>query len=79
MRKDNISGHGIYNELVEIDTTKKEAKEPHGECVIGTGISSDKSSIDDLISELHKLNTKKITVTLDCCRKVLRDAVIQLK
>ena len=32
------------------------------------------SSIHDIKVELNKMNTKKITMTLDCCRTVSRGA-----
>ena len=40
------------------------------------------SSIHEIKVELNKLNTKKITMTLDCCRNVSRGAdpvVVDLK
>ena len=58
------------------------AKTASGECVLGTGESSHPSSIHDIKVELHKMNAEKITMTLDCCRTVLResdDKVVDLK
>ena len=75
-----IAGHGIYNREIEVDPGKK-AVGPHGECVIGTSFAFNLSSVHDIKLELLKLNANRITVTLDCCRTVMRDAnpVIELR
>ena len=73
-----ISGHGIYNRSIAVDSTLKKAVDPHGECVIGTNYGCTLSSVHDITLELLKLDTKQITMTLDCCRTVTRDAVIEL-
>ena len=36
---------------------------------MGTGCANKLISVHDVKTELLKLNTKKITMTLDCCRK----------
>ena len=41
-----------------------------GECVLGIGHMA--TSIHDIKVELNKMNTQKITMTLDCCRTVER-------
>ena len=63
-----FSGHGKENYDIEIDVDQKEALDPHGDCVMGTGLASNLSRVHDIKTELLKLNTKKITMTLDCCR-----------
>ena len=58
------------------------AQTASGECVLGTGVSSHATSIHDIKLELYKMNAEKITMTLDCCRTVLResdDFVVDLK
>ena len=58
------------------------AQTASGECVLGTGTSSIATSIHDIKVELNKMNAEKITMTLDCCRTVLResdDKVVDLK
>ena len=45
------------------------ALNPHGDCLLGVGYASKLCSVHDIKTELLKLNTKKITMTLDCCRK----------
>ena len=57
-------------------TEGSQAQEPHGECILGTGRSSKLASVHDLKLELLKLNAKKLTITLDCCRTVMRDATV---
>ena len=47
---------------------EKEALDPHRDCVMGTGMASNLSCVHDIKTELLKLNTKMITMTLDCCR-----------
>ena len=49
------------------------AQTASGECVLGTGVSSHASSIHEIKVELNKMNAEKITMTLDCCRTVLRE------
>ena len=75
-----MAGHGTYNIEIEVDQGKK-ALHPHGECVIGTSFALSLSSVHDITLELLNLNTDKITMTLDCCRTVMRDAnpVIELR
>ena len=51
-----------------------EALDPYGECLIGTGLASKLSSVSSIKTVLLKLNTKKITMTLDCCRDQPRGA-----
>ena len=51
-----------------------EAQTSTGECVLGTGVCTMASSIHDIKVELNKMNAKKITMTLDCCRTVSRGA-----
>ena len=51
-----------------------------GECVLGIGDIA--TSIHSIKVELNKMNTEKITMTLDCCRTVERGAesyVVYLK
>ena len=58
------------------------AQTGNGECVLGTGVSSHPSSIHDIKVELNKMNAEKITMTLDCCKTVLResdDKVVDLR
>ena len=77
-----FSGHGVYNTDIEVDVEKKKALDPNGECLIGTGMASKLSRVHDIKMELLKLNTKKITMTLDCCRIGSRgevNPVIRLK
>ena len=62
-----------YGEQVE------QALEPAGECVLGNGRRGKADSIHDLKLELLKLNTKKITMTFDCCRNGTRDAIVDQK
>ena len=50
-----------------------EAEEPEGECVLGTGYDSKRSSIHHIKLELLKLKAKKIMMTLDCCRTPSRE------
>ena len=45
-----------------------------GECLMGTGPVAKASSIHEIKVELNKMNAKKITMTLDCCRTVSRGA-----
>ena len=45
-----------------------------GECLMGTGLVAKASSIHEIKVELNKMKTKKITMTLDCCRNVSRGA-----
>ena len=55
-------------------------QESAGECVLGIG--GIPSSIHSIKVELNKMNAEKITMTLDCCRNVSRDAeafVVYLK
>ena len=54
-----MSGHGQYNVNI--------LSEEDGECVLGNGYSSI-TSIHSIKVELNKLNTQKITMTLDCDR-----------
>ena len=75
------SGHGKDGLRVETKQgensrgeTVEQALEASGECVIGNKRGGKADSIHDLKLELLKLNTKKITMTLDCCRNGTRDA-----
>ena len=65
-----FSGHGVDNIQieVEVDVKEKKALDHHGECLMGTGRANLLSRVHDIKIELLKLNTKKITMTLDCCR-----------
>ena len=76
-----VSGHGKDN--VSILTEENEnpsgeddlplaAQNSAGECVLGTGVSTIATSIHSIKVELNKMNTQKITMTLDCCRNVVR-------
>ena len=77
-----VSGHGKDNVRVLIeennDPNKEddalEAQTSTGECVLGTGVSTIPTSIHDIKVEVNKMNAKKITMTLDCCRTVSRGA-----
>ena len=51
-----------------------EAQTSTGECVLGTGAAAMATSIHEIKVELNKMNAKKITMTLDCCRTVSRGA-----
>ena len=53
----------------------EQAQEHAGECVLGNGRRGKADSIHDLKLELLKLNTKKITMTLDCCRTPSREMI----
>ena len=56
------------------------AQNSAGLCVLGT--THLESSVHSIKVELSKMNTQKITMTLDCCRNVSRDAeafVVYLK
>ena len=80
MTKENIlSGHGVYNRKVEVKIKEHKAVDPHGDCVVGTNYACSLSSVHDITLELLKLDTKQITMTLDCCRKVIRGPVIKLQ
>lgn len=48
------------------------AQTPIGDCVLGTGVKTHASSIHDIKVELSKMDADKITMTLDCCRTVVR-------
>ena len=74
------AGHGkdsIRVETKEVLNSRYElveqALEPAGECVLGNTRNGKADSIHDLKLELLKLKTKKITMTLDCCRTVTRE------
>ena len=54
--------------LEEVDQALNDA----GECVLANEGNGAEESIHDLKLELFKLETKKITMTLDCCRDVSR-------
>ena len=73
----DISGHGVYNRFVDVED--KKALDPYGECVVGTNFQSTLSSTHDITLELLKLDTKGITMTLDCCRSVTRGDVVALQ
>ena len=83
-----ISGHGKDNVTVLTEENENppdpdlplSAQNSSGECVLG--ISNIATSIHDIKVELNKMNTQKITMTLDCCRNVSRGAeafVVYLK
>jgi len=79
----HFSGHG--KDGIRVLTSNTEGNNPFdeedvlkaqtasGECVLGTGVSSHASSIHEIKVELNKMNAEKITITLDCCRTVLRE------
>ena len=72
-------GHGKdgVRVLAEPDTNNEDGvlkAGTSGECVLGTGDVEIASSIHDIKVELHKMNAQKITMTLDCCRTVSREA-----
>ena len=86
-----VSGHGKDNVSILTEENKNpsgeddlplETRDSAGECVLGTGVSTIATSIHSIKVELNKMNAKKITMTLDCCRNVSRDAeafVVYLK
>ena len=86
-----VSGHGKDNVTVLTEENKNPPGEDDlplvtqnsaGECVLGTGVSTIATSIHSIKVELNKMNAQKITMTLDCCRNVSRDAeafVVYLK
>ena len=69
----------MYNTKVDVDVENKKALQPHGECVVGTNRAGSLSSVHDITLELLKLDTEHITMTLDCCRSVIRGPVIKLQ
>ena len=78
-----LSGHGKDNVRVLTEENENPSGEDDvpltaqmaaGECVLGTGMSTIATSIHEIKVELNKINTQKITMTLDCCRTVLREA-----
>ena len=77
-----IIGHGKDSARVAVEVNKGgeddalEAQNPAGECVVGTGMTAIASSVHEIKVELSKMNTKKITMTLDCCRTVSRGLVV---
>ena len=92
------SGHGQDNVTVRVEKNENPSEEDEnpseeddpplvtqdsaGECVLGTGMRTVATSIHDIKVELNKMNTQKITMTLDCCRTVERGAesyVVYLK
>ena len=85
----NDSGHGkdsIRVETKEGENSRYElveqALEPAGECVLANGRKGRADSIHNIKLELLRLNTEKITMTLDCCRTVTRetrDATVDLQ
>ena len=85
----NDSGHGkdsIRVETKEGENSRYElveqALEPAGECVLANGRKGRADSIHNIKLELLRLNTERITITLDCCRTVTRetrDATVDLQ
>ena len=83
------SGHGTDNVKILTEENKNPsgeddlplaAQDSAGECVLGIGEIA--TSIHRIKVELNKMNAQKITMTLDCCRNVSRDAesfVVYLK
>ena len=75
-----MSGHGKDNVTVLIEENESPpspgvamtTQDSAGECVLGIGHIA--SSIHSIKVELNKMNTQKITMTLDCCRTVSRGA-----
>ena len=74
-----VSGHGTDNVKILTEENKNPSGEDDlplatqdsaGECVLGIGEIP--SSIHSIKVELNKMNAEKITMTLDCCRNVLR-------
>ena len=84
-----VSGHGTDNVKILTEENKNPSGEDDlplatrdsaGECVLGIGEIP--SSIHSIKVELNKMNAEKITMTLDCCRNVSREAesfVVYLK
>ena len=84
-----VSGHGTDNVKILTEENKNPSGEDDlplatqnsaGECVLGIGEIA--SSIHSIKVELNKMNTEKITMTMDCCRTVERGAesyVVYLK
>ena len=84
-----VSGHGTDNIKILTEENKNPSgeddlplatQESAGECVLGIGEIA--TSIHSIKVELNKMNAEKITMTLDCCRNVSRDAeafVVYLK
>ena len=76
IRVETKEGENSRYELVE------QALEPVGECVLANGRKGRADSIHNIKLELLRLNTEKITMTLDCCRTVTRetrDATVDLQ
>ena len=73
IRVETQEGENSSHELVE------QALEPNGECVLGNGRRGKWDSIHDIKLELLKLNTQKITMTLDCCRIAIRAPTVDLQ
>ena len=80
-----VSGHGKDNVAILTkqnenpsgeDDLPLETQNSSGECVLGTGMSTIATSIHNIKVELNKMNTQKITMTLDCCREVSRGAEV---
>ena len=73
-----MSGHGKDNVTVLIEENESPpspdltltTKDSAGECVLGIGHMA--TTIHSIKVELNKMNTQKITMTLDCCRNVVR-------
>ena len=84
-----VVGHGKDNVTILTDENENPSGEDDlpltaqnsaGECVLGIGHMA--TSIHSIKVELNKMNTQKITMTLDCCRDVCRGAesyVVYLK
>ena len=85
----HFSGHGKDNSTVLTEENENPSGEDNlpltaqnsaGECVVGIGHKF--CSIHSIKVELSKMKTQKITMTLDCCRSVAREAetfVVYLK
>ena len=77
----SVSGHGKDSIRVLIGKNEEhneddalETLSSTGQCVIGTGMVAIETSVHDIKVELNKMKAEKITMTLDCCRTVKRDA-----
>ena len=62
----HFSGHGVHNNKIRVDPDELETNDPVGECLYGT--TGELYSVHDLSRKLLECGSKKITITLDCCR-----------
>ena len=73
----NFSGHGIYNQSINVDVAKHgnashgTSDTQFGPCLVGnTGDKELYSSVLEIKSLLTQFNADFITLTLDCCREL---------